>query len=105
VTARSAQDILAERRSVVEEQSREQDATIRALLQFQIDSLDVELVDVGLPELEAYLFAALPGCLITRYRHYLLVDLAGANSMVRTREQAERAVEALRDHAARKVAV
>jgi len=60
----------------------------------------VEELDAGLPALEDYLVAELPGCKITRYQHYLLVAIAGANSAVRTREQAERAVVALRDHAA-----
>lgn len=40
---RTAQDILAERRSVVQEQRRETDVTARAILQYQIDSLDREL--------------------------------------------------------------
>jgi hypothetical protein len=60
-------------------------------------------LDAGLPALEAYLVAELPGCTITNYQHYLLVSLAGANSGVRTREQAERAVLALRAHAAKAV--
>lgn len=42
-THRTAQDILAERRSVVQEQRRETDRTARAILQFQIDELDREL--------------------------------------------------------------
>lgn len=40
---RTAQDILAERRSVVLEQMRERDETARAILQYQIDQLDREL--------------------------------------------------------------
>ena len=40
---RTAQDILAERRSVIREQMRERDATARAILQYQIDTLDREL--------------------------------------------------------------
>jgi len=41
--ARTAQDVLAERRSVVQEQRRERDKTARDVLQFQIDELDREL--------------------------------------------------------------
>ncbi len=44
---RTAQDILAERRSVVQEQRRETDKTARAILQFQIDELDRELAKVS----------------------------------------------------------
>jgi hypothetical protein len=40
---RSAQEILAERRSVIQEQRRERDQMARAMLQFQIDELDREL--------------------------------------------------------------
>ena len=44
---RSAQDILAERRSVVQEQRRERDKTAVAILQYQIDQLDAELKAQG----------------------------------------------------------
>lgn len=37
---RTAQDILAERRSVVQEQRRETDKTTIAILQYQLDELD-----------------------------------------------------------------
>lgn len=40
---RSAQDILAERRSVVQEQRKERDQIARAVLQYQINELDAEL--------------------------------------------------------------
>jgi len=40
---RSAQEILAERRSVIQEQRRERDQMARAMLRFQIDELDREL--------------------------------------------------------------
>lgn len=40
---RTAQEILAERRSFVQEQRRETDKTARAVLQYQIDELDREL--------------------------------------------------------------
>jgi len=42
---RSAQDTLAERRSVIQEQRREPDQMARAILQFQLDELDRELAD------------------------------------------------------------
>lgn len=42
-TARTAQDLLAERRANVLEQARERDATARAVLQFHIDTIDAEL--------------------------------------------------------------
>jgi hypothetical protein len=42
-TVRSAQDLCAERRCLVLEQSRETDATARAMLQFEIDQIDDEL--------------------------------------------------------------
>jgi len=44
---RTAQDILAERRSVVQEQRRERDKTAIAILQFQVDELDRELTRMG----------------------------------------------------------
>lgn len=47
VMTRSAQDILAERRSVIREQRRETDKTAIAILQFQIDELDRELAKVS----------------------------------------------------------
>lgn len=37
---RTAQDLLAERRALVQEQRRERDATARAMLQFEINSID-----------------------------------------------------------------
>lgn len=40
---RSLQDLLAERRANVLEQSREADATARAMLQFHIDEIDREI--------------------------------------------------------------
>lgn len=40
---RTAQDLLAERRANVLEQSREKDPTARAMLQFHIDQIDREL--------------------------------------------------------------
>lgn len=40
---RTPSDILAERRTVVQEQRRERDKTARAILQYQIDEIDREL--------------------------------------------------------------
>lgn len=40
---RTAQDILAERRSVIQEQRKERDQMARAILQYQINQLDAEL--------------------------------------------------------------
>lgn len=40
---RTVTTILAERRSVIQEQRHERDATARAILQFQIDELSREL--------------------------------------------------------------
>lgn len=40
---KAAQEILAERRSVVQEQRHETDPIARAILQYQIDELDREL--------------------------------------------------------------
>lgn len=47
--ARTAQDILAERRSVVQEQRRESDRIARAILQYQLDQLDRELAAGSAP--------------------------------------------------------
>jgi hypothetical protein len=45
--ARTAQQILAERRATIMEASREKDATARSLLQFHVRQLDAELRALG----------------------------------------------------------
>jgi hypothetical protein len=49
IAARTAEDVLAERRSVVQEQRRERDPIARDVLQYQIDDLDRELATLRSP--------------------------------------------------------